>query len=202
MRVCESVLLPDPLGPITACTSPLLTESDTPLRISRPSTLTRRSLISKSAITFVSLPMDSVFKANSVILLVRIAVERDPERVDGERRALHACRADLDTQFLEEILGGKGFQFMDRFPDDQVGQHRSRRLADGATPAPEPHISHPAVVQLEVEGDDVAAEGVVPFLCDIGVLELPEVMRVLVVLQDLLAIQVITHCYANTFCAF
>src|SRR5579859_766676 len=45
----ESVDLPDPFGPITACTSPLLMARVTPLRISLPSTLARRSRISKSA---------------------------------------------------------------------------------------------------------------------------------------------------------
>src|SRR5581483_1819791 len=45
----DSVDLPDPFGPITACTSPLLMERVTPLRISLPSTLARRSRISKSA---------------------------------------------------------------------------------------------------------------------------------------------------------
>src|SRR5258708_24832124 len=45
----DSVDLPEPFGPITACTSPLLMERVTPLRISLPSTLARRFLISKSA---------------------------------------------------------------------------------------------------------------------------------------------------------
>src|SRR6266849_9296583 len=45
----DSVDLPDPFGPMTACTSPLLMASVTPLRISLPSTLARRSRISKSA---------------------------------------------------------------------------------------------------------------------------------------------------------
>src|SRR5438105_4148058 len=49
MRAFASVLLPDPFGPMTAWTSPLFMPRDTPRRISRPSTLTRRSLISKSA---------------------------------------------------------------------------------------------------------------------------------------------------------
>src|SRR5690348_14383039 len=49
MSVCERVDLPDPFGPITACTSPLLIASETPLRICRPSTLACRFLISKSA---------------------------------------------------------------------------------------------------------------------------------------------------------
>src|SRR5439155_25672964 len=88
---------------MTACTSPLLTESETPLRISRPSTLTRRSLISKSAIVSGSLPVDSVFKSSSVLLLVRIAVERDPERIDGKRRALHPRRAHRAPELIEQL---------------------------------------------------------------------------------------------------
>src|SRR2546428_100686 len=197
IRVCDSVLLPDPFGPITACTSPLLTDSDTPLRISRPSTLTRRSLISKSAIVSVSLPVDSVFKSSSVLLLVRIAVERDPERVDGERRALHPRRADRDTELLEQVPGGKTLELLHRLADDQVGQHRGGRLADGATPAAEAHVPHPAIVQLEVEGDDVAAERVVALLGDIGVRDLPEMMRVLVVLENLLAVEIV-HVFRRT----
>src|SRR5205823_14606032 len=49
IRAYERVDLPDPFGPITACTSPLLMARVTPLRISLPSTLARRSRISKSA---------------------------------------------------------------------------------------------------------------------------------------------------------
>src|SRR5260370_37048634 len=49
MSVWERVDLPEPLGPMTACTSPLLMASVTPLRISLPSTLALRSRISKSA---------------------------------------------------------------------------------------------------------------------------------------------------------
>src|SRR5438132_8701324 len=146
---------------MTACTSPLLTESETPLRISRPSTLTRRSLISKSAIVSISLPVDSVFKSNSVLLLVRIAVERDPERVDGKRRALHPRRADRDSELIEQLPRRETLELPYRRADDHVGEHGGRRLADGATPAAEAHIPHPAVVQLEVEGDDVAAERIV-----------------------------------------
>src|SRR5205823_4951030 len=197
MRVCESVLLPDPLGPMTACTSPLLTESDTPLRISRPSTLTRRSLISKSAIVSISLPVDSVFKSNSVLLIVRIAIERDPERVDGERGALHPRRADRDPELIKQVPRGETLELLYRLADDHVGQHRGGRLADGATAAAEPHVPHPSVVQLEVEGDDVAAEWVVALLGDVGVRDLPEMMRVFVVLENLLAVEII-HVFRRT----
>src|SRR5436190_22204616 len=42
----ESVDLPEPFGPMMACTSPAAIESDSPFRISLPSTATYSSLIS------------------------------------------------------------------------------------------------------------------------------------------------------------
>src|ERR1700730_19416650 len=46
MIASESVLLPEPFGPMIACTEPLCTTRSIPLRIVFPSTLTTRSLIS------------------------------------------------------------------------------------------------------------------------------------------------------------
>src|SRR5215469_8828825 len=77
MRVLESVLLPDPLGPMTVCTSPRLKPSETPRRISRPSTETCRSLISKSANVF---PLS----VGDVVGAARIAVA-EPARPDDRR---------------------------------------------------------------------------------------------------------------------
>src|SRR5688572_29423648 len=45
---CASVLFPDPLGPITACTSPSLTVRSTPRRISFPAIDALRFLISNT----------------------------------------------------------------------------------------------------------------------------------------------------------
>src|ERR1700681_2194047 len=47
-----SVDLPDPFGPMIACTSPVFTVSDSPWRISRSSTRTCRFLTSSSDIIF------------------------------------------------------------------------------------------------------------------------------------------------------
>src|SRR4029077_3492271 len=47
MIASESVLLPEPFGPMIACTEPLSTTRSMPLRIVLPSTLTMRSLISR-----------------------------------------------------------------------------------------------------------------------------------------------------------
>src|SRR5207244_11059822 len=103
---------------MTACTSPLLTASETPFRISRPSTLTRKSLISKSGIAPVSLPADPEFKANSV-LLWHVAIERNPQRIDRERCALHPGRADLDAELIEEVLGRERLKLPQWLPHDQ-----------------------------------------------------------------------------------
>src|SRR5258706_10946605 len=47
MIASDSVLLPEPFGPMIACTEPLSTARSIPLRIVFPSTLTTRSLISR-----------------------------------------------------------------------------------------------------------------------------------------------------------
>src|SRR5882724_4533743 len=49
---CDSVDLPEPFGPMMACTSPRFTLSESPWRISRSSTRTCRSLTSSNGITF------------------------------------------------------------------------------------------------------------------------------------------------------
>src|SRR5436305_5495336 len=128
---------------MTACTSPLLTASETPLRISRPSTLTRKSLISKSAIVSVSLPTAAEFKANSV-LLRRIAIERNPQGIDRERGALHASGADLDPELLQQVVGRKGLHLVERFDDNQVSQYRGRLMLDRAVSVAEANLAQPA----------------------------------------------------------
>src|ERR1700675_2066171 len=47
---CDRVDLPEPFGPMMACTSPLFTVNDSPWRISRSSTRTCRSFTSSSGI--------------------------------------------------------------------------------------------------------------------------------------------------------
>src|SRR5215475_5801682 len=48
---CDNVDLPEPFGPMIACTSPLFTVSDSPWRISRSSTRTCKSLTSSNGIS-------------------------------------------------------------------------------------------------------------------------------------------------------
>src|ERR1700719_2808071 len=93
IRAYESVDLPDPFGPITACTSPLLMARVTPLRISLPSTLARRSRISKSA--------------NFVIALLHLigAVGRG---LSQPRRPLHRCAQQALVHLLLVLARQRG----------------------------------------------------------------------------------------------
>src|SRR3954471_6620074 len=50
MRTCDSVDFPDPLGPITACTSPERTTRSMPFRMSRPPRPARNPSIRSSLI--------------------------------------------------------------------------------------------------------------------------------------------------------
>src|SRR5260221_14263037 len=50
MSTCDRVDLPEPFGPMTACTSPDRTTRSMPWRISLPATLACRSVMTSSAI--------------------------------------------------------------------------------------------------------------------------------------------------------
>src|SRR6266851_2603330 len=78
-----SVLLPLPLGPMMACTSPAFTVRLMPFRISRSPTLACRSLISSSAIR--------------LYLLTNASFETDSEQFLGFHGELHG-------QFAEDFL--------------------------------------------------------------------------------------------------
>src|SRR2546425_7877889 len=101
MSVWESVDLPDPFGPITACTSPLLMASVTPFRISLPSTLARRSRISKSA--------------NSLLFLLHF-VRTVRRRLGHPGRAAHGCAQEALIHLLLVVAGqpGAGGDVLDR----------------------------------------------------------------------------------------
>src|SRR5437016_10933889 len=88
ISVWDSVDLPEPFGPITACTSPLEMASETPLRICRPSTLARRSLISKSA-NFLSVLLHYV---SAVVR--RLSHPRRARHVGAEEPLVHLLLVD------------------------------------------------------------------------------------------------------------
>src|SRR5207253_858295 len=96
-----------------------------PLRISRPSTVTRKSLISKSAIdppnSTRALSMRIRLNPSFVLNLGGTAVQGDPQGVYRQRRALHPSRADLDPQLFQQVAGREVFQFADR-PACEIGR--------------------------------------------------------------------------------
>src|SRR5207245_900730 len=79
MTVSASVLLPEPFGPMIACTSPLRTTRSIPFRISLPSTITWRSLMTRSG--------------NGHLLLCEIREGHGVERLCDRRLQLHPHRA-------------------------------------------------------------------------------------------------------------
>ena len=70
-----SVLFPEPLGPMIAWTSPVLTTRLTPLRISLSPTAARRFLISS--------------RGTTELLLSNAAFKTDPQQLLGLDRELH-----------------------------------------------------------------------------------------------------------------
>src|SRR5258705_11350745 len=92
MTVSASVLFPEPFGPMIACTSPLRTTRSIPLRISLPSTLTWRSLITRSG--------------NGHLLLREIGQRHSIERLRDGRLQLHPDRARPAVLFAYAIHHG------------------------------------------------------------------------------------------------
>src|SRR5579872_338612 len=140
----DSVDLPDPFGPITACTSPLLMLRVTPLRISLPSTLARRSRISKSANLVLALlhfigavrgriaqpgrPFHRGAEKALVHLLLVLARKRSTARdvLDGAVAVANRepAAGQLDHFGHVPVLGRKLSQLTDAAVEVQAGQPR------------------------------------------------------------------------------
>src|SRR6267378_1697024 len=98
-RTCASVLLPEPFGPMIACTSPAATRKSTPRKMGLPSTLTWRFLISSMAIsadtsfqTYAEqfLRLDREFHRQLLEDLLAESVDDHRDGVFGRESALHA----------------------------------------------------------------------------------------------------------------
>src|SRR5687767_8074044 len=97
MTVSASVLLPEPFGPMIACTSPLRTTRSIPFRISFPSTFTWRSLMTRSG--------------NGHFLLCEIGEGHPVECLRDGRLQLHPDGAGTAVLFADAVedrisLGG------------------------------------------------------------------------------------------------
>src|SRR3712207_4036786 len=101
---------PEPLGPMSACVSPLATARSRPCRISLPSTATCRPRISSSAIASSG---RSVVAGRGRGVLVLLGVDEDPAivytaGVDGDRvdrgQALGLARIEVEGAAVQVAL--------------------------------------------------------------------------------------------------
>src|SRR5438067_6253608 len=142
IRAYESVDLPEPFGPITACTSPLLMARVTPLRMGLPSTLACRSRISKSANFVIALlhlisavgrglsqprrPLHRGAQQALVHLLLVLARERGPSGHVLDRAVAVADRqatsGKLDHLGHVPVLGREPGQLTDPLVEAQARQ--------------------------------------------------------------------------------
>src|SRR5947207_746814 len=95
---CDSVDLPEPFGPMIACTSPGFTVSVSPWRISLSSTRTFRSLTSSRDIVF-----------RSLFLVLRSAVRRVSKDV-ANNLSSHPSRRPFARPPQDEALSNRTFQ--------------------------------------------------------------------------------------------
>src|SRR5919201_2513113 len=105
MIASESVLLPEPFGPMIACTEPLSTTRSMPFRICLPSTLTTRSRIS-------SLDMGALARCR----LRELGDGHAVERLRGRRLELEPDRPRPAVALADAVhdrlaLGGKDPRF-------------------------------------------------------------------------------------------
>ena len=80
---------------------------------------------------------------------------------------------------------------LERLALDLVGQEAGARLADGAAATGEPDPIHDAVGHAEHQGDAVTAQRVGAFVRGVGILDDPEVVGPSVVLEDVVAVEVV-----------
>src|SRR5436853_6150872 len=96
MIASESVLLPEPFGPMIAWTEPLSTTRSIPLRIVLPSTLTTRSLISRLDIHTLPRRGRRKFRESHAVAGFRDAVlELQPYRPRPPVRLAHVVQDAL-----------------------------------------------------------------------------------------------------------
>ena len=121
------------------------------------------------------------------------AVERDLQDAEAENRALQADRRQRDADLLEQLLLRQRRHIRGRTPLHKIGEHRRRGLRDRATAAFEADLRDRLAVLAEADEDRhlVAAERVLALGMRVGVLKRAVTARVLVVIQDHLAVHLV-----------
>src|SRR5215471_14679100 len=127
---CDSVDLPEPFGPMIACTSPLFTLIDSPWRISRSSTRTFRSLTSSNAIILFQI-LFHVLLTSPERRLRRVPSDRASAdaALKRDRNQLLRLHRELHRELLQHVL--------DKAVDDEAD---GLLLAQPALDAVEQHV--------------------------------------------------------------
>src|SRR5256886_13767540 len=130
MIASESVLLPEPFGPMIACTEPLSTTRSIPLRMVFPSTLTTRSLISRLDIhTLPRRGLRDLRESHSIESLRDAVLQLEPHRARSAVGLAHAVHDGL-------ALGRTDLR-LDRAFDpahDVTGRDLARLAPEAASP--------------------------------------------------------------------
>src|SRR4029079_5253553 len=98
------------------------------------------------------------------------------EAVVAQHRALEPCRADVDAEQVEQVVGTERGDILDRLALYLVGEKARAGLADRAATAGETHAIHDPVLHAQHQRDPIAAKGVRALIARVGVLDHPEVM--------------------------
>src|SRR6266576_3692874 len=177
MIASESVLLPEPFGPMIAWTEPLSTTRSIPLRIVLPSTLTTRSLISRLDIHTLPRRRYRDLRESHAIQSFRDAVlELQPYRAGSAVGLAHAVHDGLALGGTDLWLDGP----LER-AHDITGCDLARLACEDVTPACPPLAVHEAGLaecgdelleirlgQVLARGDGVQRDGpLAPVLCEI-----------------------------------
>src|SRR5213078_426139 len=121
----------------------------------------------------------------------RVAGDGAAQDLEVEQRALAARGRDGDAEQVDEPFAVEVGDLPERHPDVLLGGDRRRCLRDRAALPVEAQVGDLSVLDADVNAHLVAAQRVVVVGLEVVRLELAEVPRPLVVLEDVVAVQVV-----------
>src|SRR5215212_2603406 len=121
----------------------------------------------------------------------RVARDGATDDLQVQQCALAPRRRDRDAEVLEHPVGVQGRRVVDRHPDQLLRGDRRGRLRDRAALAVPLQVGDLPVLDEDVHAQLVAAKRVLVLELEVVLRELPEVSRLLVVLQDVVAVELV-----------
>src|ERR1700693_5208410 len=112
------------------------------------------------------------------------------ENFQPEQDALHPSRADTDADVFEDRLARQPRDVFELLTLDRFGEHRRRRLTDRAALAGEAYVLHSTVFNFQFEANLVAAQRVEILGDRVGLLEVAEVPRIAIVVEDIFFVEI------------